>query len=178
MCPFIKEGLDQEDKALHVVDPARQSELLRQLGAVGVDTDAVRDTGQLEVRTWEQAHLQGRRFDKESWLAMLEEALIGFRADGYRQTRVWSNQEWALEEVEGAEDLVEYESRFNHVVEKVADPVICVYDLTKFDAAIMIDILRTHPMVVIGGQLHENPFYVPTERFLDELRRRNQPVTA
>ena len=35
-----------------------------------------------------------------------------------------------------------------------------------------MDITRTHPMVVIGGVLQTNPFYVPPQQFLDELRAR------
>ena len=36
-----------------------------------------------------------------------------------------------------------------------------------------MDILRTHPMVVVGGKLRENPFFVPPEQFLAELRERS-----
>jgi hypothetical protein len=33
-----------------------------------------------------------------------------------------------------------------------------------------MDILRTHPMAIIGGTLHENPFFVTPDQFLLELR--------
>jgi hypothetical protein len=35
-----------------------------------------------------------------------------------------------------------------------------------------MDILRTHPMVVIGGVLQQNAFFVPPDVFLRELRER------
>ncbi len=35
-----------------------------------------------------------------------------------------------------------------------------------------MDIMRTHPMVIIGGILQDNPFFVPPDEFLQELRRR------
>jgi hypothetical protein len=35
-----------------------------------------------------------------------------------------------------------------------------------------MDILRTHPQVIVGGILQENPFYVPPEQFLAELQAR------
>jgi hypothetical protein len=38
----------------------------------------------------------------------------------------------------------------------------------------MLDILRTHPMVVIGGVLRENTFFVPPDQFLKELRERQR----
>ena len=39
----------------------------------------------------------------------------------------------------------------------------------------VVDIMRTHPMVIIGGMLQRNPFYVPPEQFLLEQRRRTGP---
>jgi hypothetical protein len=52
------------------------------------------------------------------------------------------------------------------------DAVICTYyNLTKFGGDTIIDILRTHPMVVVGGILHQNPFFVPPDVFLQERRR-------
>ena len=35
-----------------------------------------------------------------------------------------------------------------------------------------MDIMRTHPMVIIGGILQENPFYVPPDEMLKELKER------
>jgi hypothetical protein len=36
----------------------------------------------------------------------------------------------------------------------------------------LIDFLRTHPMVIIGGALQMNPFWVPPDEFLRELEAR------
>jgi hypothetical protein len=35
-----------------------------------------------------------------------------------------------------------------------------------------MDIMRTRPMVIIGGSLYENPFFVGPDEFLRELRER------
>jgi hypothetical protein len=35
-----------------------------------------------------------------------------------------------------------------------------------------IDITRTHPRVIIGGLLRENPFFVTPDQFLEEMRQR------
>jgi len=35
-----------------------------------------------------------------------------------------------------------------------------------------MDIMRTHPMVIIGGVLQANPFWVPPDEFLRELNAR------
>jgi hypothetical protein len=56
--------------------------------------------------------------------------------------------------------------------------VICVYDLGKFGGDTVIDIMRTHPMIIIGGILHQNPFFEPPEAFLRELRERRARRTT
>jgi hypothetical protein len=38
-----------------------------------------------------------------------------------------------------------------------------------------MDILLTHPMVLIRGLLRANPFFVPPDEMLQELRQRQQP---
>jgi hypothetical protein len=35
-----------------------------------------------------------------------------------------------------------------------------------------MDMLRTHPVVIIGGLLQENPFYMDPDEFLLEIRER------
>lgn len=83
--------------------------------------------------------------------------------------------EWALEDKPGIHDLLEYEAQANDIwlhQEGPVNPVICTYDLTKFSGDVVIDIMRTHPMIIIGGILQENPFSVPPDEFLRDLRER------
>jgi hypothetical protein len=64
------------------------------------------------------------------------------------------------------------------VLPKYDDIVVCTYDVSKFSAAVVMDILRTHPEVIIGETLQKNPFYVAPDAFLEELRSRDQPAAA
>jgi hypothetical protein len=82
--------------------------------------------------------------------------------------------EWALQDLPGVHDIVEYETRLNHVLPKYDDVVVCTYDITKFSASVVMDILRTHPQVIIGGVLQQNPFWVSPDEFLKELRDRDR----
>jgi 4-aminobutyrate aminotransferase-like enzyme len=40
------------------------------------------------------------------------------------------------------------------------------------DTNVIIDVMRTHPLIIVGGILQENPFYVPPDEFVRELRER------
>jgi len=80
--------------------------------------------------------------------------------------------DWLFLDKPDVNNLVEYEARLNQVLSKYNDPVICNYDLSKVSASVAMDIMRTHPLVIIGGLLRENPFFVPPEQFLEEMRER------
>ena len=41
-----------------------------------------------------------------------------------------------------------------------------------------MDILRTHPMVIVAGILQQNPFFVPPDEMLRELRQRARHSSA
>jgi hypothetical protein len=87
--------------------------------------------------------------------------------------------DWLFLDKPAVNNLVEYESRLNHVLSKYNAPVICNYDLSKSSASVAMDIMRTHPLVIIGGLLRENPFFVPPDQFLEEMReRRSARMTA
>jgi hypothetical protein len=169
---FVTDGFERRDKAFHLVDPELHEEHLGWLAEAGVDLQDAIATGQLEVRSWQDGPLHGEGFDQDAWLARFEQVLQSGPAAGYAQTRFLAQMEWALVDLPGVEDLIEFETHVNHVVPKYDDIVICAYDLTKFGANVVMDALRTHPVVIVGGLLQENPFFVPPDQFLLELRER------
>jgi hypothetical protein len=169
---FIKDGLDRGDKAFHLVNPDLREEHLRRLAEAGINVQDAVGTGQLEVWPWQDGPLFSGRFDQDTWLASFERVLQSGPAAGYAQTRFLAHMEWALVDLPGVDDLIEFETQVNYVVPKYEDVVICAYDLSKFGASVVMDALRTHPVVIIGGLLHENPFFVPPDQFLLEIRER------
>lgn len=169
---FIQEGLDRGEKAVHIVDTCLHHEHTCILEDLGVEVSAAKSAGKFEILGWENAYLRDGRFDQYRMINLIEEVLGNGKAQGYPLTRLVANMEWALEGKPGVNDIVEYETRLNFVLPKYEDPVICTYDLARFSASTVMDILRTHPAVLIGGILQENPFFVPPEEFLRELEKR------
>ncbi len=169
---FITDGFAREDKALHIVDPDLREEHLRRLGEAGIDVEEALSSGQLEVRLWQDAYLREGRFDQDAMLAFIEEQLESSAVPGARHLRLVAHMEWSLLDKPGVDDLLEYETRLNYLIPKYDDAVVCTYDLSKFGASVVMDALRTHPVVLIGGMLQENPFFVPPDQYLLEIRER------
>jgi hypothetical protein len=70
------------------------------------------------------------------------------------------------------DDVIEFESRVNHVWSRHDDVVICAYRLGQLSGDAVMDVMRTHPMAIIGGVLQRNPYYIPPETFVRDLRER------
>jgi hypothetical protein len=169
---FIKEGFERGDKAFHIVDPELREDHLKRLADAGVDVHQAMATGQLELRSWQDAYLRDDRFDQDRMLALLEAMLGSAAVAGAPRLRFVSRVEPSLVDKAGENSWLEYEARVNYAVSKYNDPVICTYDLTNFSASLVMDMLRVHPVVIVGGVLQENPFFVAPDQFLLELRER------
>jgi len=171
LMPFFKEGLERGEKIFNIIDARRHDEHVCACEKHGIDAEAAQANGQLEVLHWEDAYLKDGYFDGDRMIRVLEEVVEGNRSR-YGLSRLMGNMEWALEAAPGVTDIVEYETKLNYVLPRYPDPVVCVYDLNKHSGSVVMDILRTHPMVIIGGVLQENPLYVAPDELLGEIRSR------
>jgi hypothetical protein len=172
LMPFIKDGFECGQKAVHVVNPGRFHDHFERLTAAGIDARAAQRSGQLELRTSVEAYLRDGRFDQDRMLQEFEQLSSGNEKAGFPLSRIVCQMDWAADGRSHIDNLVEFESRVNEVWSRSEDAVICVYDLAKFGGDTVIDIMRTHPMVIIGGILQHNPFFLAPEEFLRELRQR------
>ena len=172
LLPFIKDGFECGDKAIHVVNPEQHDDHLRRLAGVGIDTEVARQSGQLDLRTNTETYLREGKFDQFRMLDAFEQLASATAKEGFPRSRIVCHMEWAVDAGSHVDNVVEFESRVNEVWLHHEDAVICTYDLSKFGGDTVIDIMRTHPMVIIGGTLQQNPFFVPPYIFLRELRDR------
>jgi len=172
LAPFIAEGLERGEKALHFIDASGRDLHVRWLKEAGVDIEQAEEQGQVQLVPWDEMTLRGRHFDQGAMLTRMQQVLSDGSAKGFPLTRLVAHMEWALEDRPGVEDLAEFEARLNYVLPQFDDVVICAYDSRRFTGDIIADVLRSHPAVVIGGALRENPFYAPPDQLIEELRGR------
>ena len=178
LLPFIKDGFACGDKAIHVVNPDQRPGHLHRLMEAGINPTASQQTGQFELRTNTETYLRDGRFDQDRMLAAFEQLASSNSKGGFPLSRIVCQMDWAAEAQSHVEDLIEFESRVNKVWRHHDDAVICIYDLAKFGGSTVIDMMRTHPMIIIGGILQQTPFYVPLEEFLSEFRERRARKTV
>ncbi len=172
LLPFIKDGFQCGHKAIHVVNPDQRQDHIKRLSGAGIDPEGAQQRGQLELRTNTDVYLPDGRFDPDRMIAAFEQLASGNSRQEYPLSRICCRMDWAVNDQSHIDDVIEFESRVNEVWNCHEDAVICTYHLGQFGGDAVIDIMRTHPMVIIGGMLQQNPFFVPPDEFLREFRQR------
>ena len=121
LVPFIVDGFERGERAVHVVDPERRATHADWLASSGIDVERHLENGQLEIHTWDDVYLNGGRFDRASVRAFVLQSLAAGRDGGFPLTRYIGHMEWALLKTPGVEDLVAYESEIDSALRGVAD---------------------------------------------------------
>ena len=166
MEPFFVEGLARGQKAAYIVDPRKRDETEARLRASAPSDDLV------DVTSWNDAHLKGDRFDQDRMRKALDDMISAHSATGLPPMRLAGQMDWIFSNPPGIEQLVEYEATVSDMLSRAKTPTVCVYDARRLSGGMLIDLLRAHPLTVMNGVLHENPFYTPADEMLHELRRR------
>lgn len=178
LLPFIKDGLECGQKAVHVVNPNQHHNHLERLATAGIDPAKAQQSGQLELRINTEVYLPDGRFDQDRMIEVFEQLASGNATGGSPLSRICCRMDWSVESRSRLDDVIEFESRVNDVWDRHEDAVICTYHLGQFGGDAVIDIMRTHPMVIIGGILQHNPFFIPPDEFLREFRQRRAARTS
>jgi hypothetical protein len=95
-----------------------------------------------------------------------EEAAATQRGGDFSLTRATGEMPLALNEPAERAEFLRYEARLNEVIPDYPQVILCLYDLERFGAEVLMDALRTHPMVIVDGMVHDNPYYIEPGKFL------------
>lgn len=53
--------------------------------------------------------------------------------------------------------------------------VLCLYNLTRFSAGVLVDVVQTHPGALIDEMIIENPYYIEPGAYLARRKSRRLP---
>lgn len=162
LLPYLRAGLRAGDKCICVLDSTDPDHLRAEL-----DGELNGDADQLSAFRSEDSYLLQGRFAPDDMLRFWEStAQTAFDSHDYPLVRAVGEMTWALRDLPGVEQLIAYEAELNRQLRKYPQVVLCLYDLEQFaDGEVLIEILRTHPKVLMSLMVLDNPWYVePDER--------------
>jgi len=161
MVPFLQEGLRAGDKCTCIIDD-------------GIDN--VRDVlgehlggaaQQLDIQPSKDAYLRRGTFSTQDMLDFWDESVgAALNEQGFPFARSTGETTWTLSELPDLDDFLTYESELNRFLPRYPQVILCLYDLDRFGGEILVDILKTHPKVLMGSTILENLYYLEPDEFL------------
>ncbi|QLG27117.1 MEDS domain-containing protein [Halorarum halophilum] len=164
--PFIRQGLERGERCLYVADDNSREDVLKAMRDHGIDVDAAIESGALTVSTPTDTYRRTGEFDRTTMLEFWEESLEEAKAEGgHTGLRAAAEMTWALDGDTSTDDLVEYEAVLNSLYQDEDYVVLCQYNRERFPAAVIHDVIKTHPLVISDGTVSQNFYYTPPETF-------------
>jgi hypothetical protein len=157
--PFMRDGLARSEQCLYIVDERSIGEIRDALRVVGVEADVAEERGALRIVSKRETYLRHGGFDPAAMIALLRGATAEAIARGYTALRVTGEMTWALGPEAGTERLIEYEAMLNEVLPGSRALAICQYNRRRFSPEIIYQVLRTHPVAIVGDRVCRSPYY-------------------
>jgi hypothetical protein len=164
--PYLAAGLVAGDKCVCIVEADERTALLAEVGR-HVDLDAFVASGQLELFTAAESYLRRGVFSADEMLEFWTDSLDrSLHHDGFVFARSSGDTSGLSHLVDDFDEFAVYESHLNRLAAEYPQTVLCLYDLAIVGGGMMLDLLRTHPKLLLGGMVIENPHYLTPDEYL------------
>ena len=168
--PFMRIGLDRGEKCIYIADDGTVGDVRQAMESEGIDVDRASASKALVLATKEQAYLEHGSFDPDWMFTFWKEATQLAISEGFSALRATGETEWVLRGGRGLERWMEYESRLTHTLSESNCSALCQYNRRLFPPELILDVIRTHPMVIYDSAVCQNLYHVPPAEFLGTNR--------
>jgi hypothetical protein len=177
LIPFLQAGLASGDKCICIVDGTAPGKIVAALGPVGQAAALTADK-QLEVIAASDMYLRSPHFSADevigAWKAAISAAMYAGRFDVVRAAEAWSRRDLLPD----MNELLMLESEMNRYLPLYPQVMVCMYDIDQFGGGALMNLVMTHPRMLMRGMLIENPYYLtPDEVLAKTLQRDAATVT-
>jgi hypothetical protein len=158
MLDYLAAGVRHGDKCIGLVDSSDP-----QIMRARVERRQKSTAGQLVVEPAAEAYLRQGRFSRDSMISYLDETMgAAVGADGFSLVRAAGEMTWVLPGPPGADEMFAYEAALNDFAPRYPQVLLCMYDVQRFGAGMLVDAIATHPRLLVGSLLMENPWFTPS----------------
>lgn len=166
---YLRDGLGKGEKVIYVGGEETLRRTKKGLESAELDMSSLADAGQLSLLDSREVYLPAGSFHSLETLRFWREEAGKAAAAGWKSMRVAGDMSWALAVPSIGEELARNEAEINRLPLPLGCILLCSYDLALFPPEIILDMLRTHPKVVLGSELFDNIYYLPPGEFLENM---------
>jgi hypothetical protein len=157
---FIRDGCALGENVVAVAGGAGLAGLRGRLEALDATTRECEESGHLRLVPWTQVYAWPEAGLKtRTALASMEKFVCSAVGNGNAGARIVEHMDWVVSACGGGHAVTDYERGVDRLVMTYAQPVVCVYDLSRLSGQLLIEILTIHRLAMIRGALVASPFY-------------------
>jgi MEDS: MEthanogen/methylotroph, DcmR Sensory domain len=173
---LLEVGLASGEKCLFAGAPASVRELEQALQKSGVNVAAAQASGQLVFLSDRDPLLIGKRFDSWHLLSTHQTFIAQARRENWKACRISIDMTWLTADIATPEQILKYEAGADAIFTFQSAPIIALmhYDYSKLPGALVVEMLKLHPIAVVGKFIKRNPYYVNSEQYLLKILRVNR----
>jgi two-component sensor histidine kinase len=165
--PYLRAGLKRRERCLYIADEDSRVAVLNALERAGTEVDRYLRSGALMIASSPEIFFESGRFDPDLALRSLSQVTLEEGVGGFSGLRtILGEMTWSRERDVSPVTLIEFEAKVNAFFRDHNVRGLCQYNRNHFSPEVILGVIRTHPVVVYGGIVSENPYYVPPEEFL------------
>ncbi len=175
LIPYLLEGMRNNESVMAVMDGEPLDDCRARLSAATVTTTPA--GGHLCFHCSADVYLAAGTFSKERMLRDLEGKLKEVAAGPFSGLRTCADMMWAHREMPQTQELLEYESEVNSLLDIYDATFLCIYDASKISGQVLLDVLGTHSHVVIGKEVKVNPYFMKPADYKRTLHARRSKTS-
>lgn len=153
---FIEAGLHGGDRCVAVIDQVSPREVIDRVHE-GIGAEDFVALERLEVSKAAEGYLRSGRFSADYMIDFLTDRVASSARRGRPQVRAVAEMSWIRATPPVADRLYRYETALNNFTAQHPPILLCLYDLDLFDGTAVLALLRTHPKLLLGGIVLDNP---------------------
>lgn len=169
-------GLTSAEKCLFAGAPETVREMQQALGKLGVNAAGATEAGQLAFIADREALLVNGRFDPYHLLSHHQTFIAQALREGWKAVRISMDMTWLTADTANPQQILKYEAASDAVFTFQNAPIIALmhYEYPKLPGALVVELLKLHPIAVVGKFIKRNPYYLNSEQYLLKILRVNR----
>ncbi|HEU5374525.1 MAG TPA: MEDS domain-containing protein [Ktedonobacteraceae bacterium] len=174
---LMRVGLSLSEKCMFAASPVQVNEFREELQKLQLDVDALITAGQLVLYEEREAMLAGgKRFDPYFLLSAHQTFIAQALREGWQAVRISIDMTWLTRDIASPEQILKYEAASDAVFTFQNAPIIALmhYDHSKLLPNLVVEMLKLHPIAVVGKYIKRNPYYLNSEQYMLKILRINK----
>lgn len=160
---YIASRVMRNEKCACIIEGKEQKLLIEKLDLI-IDSQKAISTGQVLLIKKEDSYSKDGFFNPEHMISLIKEYALQSIVEGYSAFAITGELSWVFKSKNGLEKIIKYETKLNNeIFNHYPVSAICGYNLHNLSSKTIKNIIELHPIIIWEGQIHDNPFYFPSD---------------